>query len=101
MNPCSSRHPEQDQAEKLAKGQRNKIVDEEIKKDIISSSVTLIATLDDIKLKIKQIMELKSGDLIPISDPTVVFLTHNNKKIFKGTAGQANTKRVVKIEENI
>ena len=63
-------------------GQRNKIVDEEIKKDIISSSVTLIATLDDIKLKIKQIMELKSGDLIPISDPTVVFLTHNNKKIF-------------------
>ena len=41
------------------------------------------------------IMKLKSGDLIPIADPTDVFLCLNELKLFRASAGQANNKRVV------
>jgi flagellar motor switch protein FliM len=77
------------------------IVNDSLKKDIIESTITLIASLQDIKLKITDIMNLKTGDLIPIQDPTIVFMAHNQKKIFKGTVGQSNSLRVVKIIDNL
>lgn len=76
-------------------------INDAIKKDIIDSSVTLTASLQEIKLKISEIMNLKSGDLIPIQDPTQVYLSHNQKKMFKGSAGQANALRVVKIMDTL
>lgn len=75
------------------------IVKDSLKKEIIDSTVTLTAFLQDIKLKVSDIMELKSGDMISIHDPTVVYLAHNQKKIFKGSVGQSNSLRVVKILE--
>ncbi len=77
------------------------IVNDSLKKDIIDSTITLVASLQDIKLKITDIMNLKTGDLIPIQDPTIVFMAHNQKKIFKGTVGQSNSLRVVKIIDNL
>lgn len=77
------------------------IVNDSLKKDIIDSTITLVASLQEIKVKITDIMNLKSGDLIPIHDPTIVFMKHNDKKIFKGTVGQANSLRVVKIIDNL
>jgi flagellar motor switch protein FliM len=73
------------------------IVNDSLKKEIIDSTVTLTAFLQDIKLKVSDIMELKSGDMISIHDPTIVYLAHNQKKIFKGSIGQSNSLRVVKI----
>jgi flagellar motor switch protein FliM len=73
------------------------IVKDSLKKEIIDSTVTLTAYLQDIKLKVSDIMELKSGDMISIHDPTIVYLAHNQKKIFKGSVGQSNSLRVVKI----
>ncbi|MFI4918029.1 MAG: FliM/FliN family flagellar motor switch protein [Legionellales bacterium] len=72
-------------------------VTDSLKKDIIDSTVTLIASLQDIKIKVSDIMALKAGDMIAISDPTVVYLAHNQKKIFKASVGQSNSLRVVKI----
>lgn len=72
-----------------------------LKKDIIDSTVILVASLQEIKLKISDIMELKSGDLIPIQDPTLVYLSHNQKKMFKASAGQSNALRVVKIMDTL
>jgi len=74
---------------------------EKLKKDIIDSTITLIACLEGTTLKIKKIMELKSGDVIAIKDPTDVFLVHNNKRLFKGTAGQSDAKRVVQVDETL
>ena len=79
----------------------NTVVNDTLKKDIIDSTITLIATLQDIKLKITDIMNLKTGDLIPIQDPTIVFMAHDQKKIFRGTVGQANSQRVVKIIDTL
>jgi flagellar motor switch protein FliM len=77
--------------------QQTSMINDAVKKDIIDSTITLTASLQDIKLKITDIMNLKSGDLIPIQDPTIVCLSHHQKKLFKGSVGQSNAVRVVKI----
>lgn len=76
-------------------------VNHSLKNDIIDSTVVLVASLQDIKLKITDIMNLKTGDLIPIQDPTIVYMAHNQKKIFKGSVGQSNSLRVVKILDTL
>ncbi|QDP73472.1 hypothetical protein FOG18_13305 [Legionella israelensis] len=65
--------------------------------DLIDSSVDLIAVLPQIKLKLSEVMNLKSGDLIPISNPEEVELKLGERKAYKAIVGQANEKRVVKI----
>lgn len=77
------------------------VIKNTIKKDIIDSTVTLIASLQEIKLSITDIMNLKSGDVIPIHDPTIVYLSHNQKVIFKASVGQLNSSRVVKILDTL
>lgn len=61
------------------------------------SVVDLCVALPDIKLRVQDALDLKSGDLIPMGDPESVLVYLGNKKLFKGLVGQANTKRVVKI----
>lgn len=76
-------------------------VNNTLKKDIIDSTITVVASLQDITLKITDIMNLKAGDLIPIFDPTLVYLSHNQKNFFKGSVGQSNALRVVTIVDAI
>lgn len=68
-----------------------------IQKQVIDSFVTLSASIPEVTLKASELVALKPGDLIPISDPTVVNICLNNLKLFSGMAGQANSTRVVKI----
>lgn len=68
-----------------------------IEHQVIDSDVTLIASLPEIKMQAKDLAALKSGDLIPIGDPTVVDVWLNNLRLFRAAAGQANANRIVKI----
>lgn len=76
-------------------------LNEQLKNDVIDTTVDIVAVLPDIKLKFSDVMNLKSGDLIPIYDPKEIELRVGNKKLFKGTAGQANSFKVVKMGEPI
>lgn len=72
-----------------------------IKSQVEDSLVTVTANLPDVKIKIKDFMNLKEGDDIPINEPTKAYLCLNHLKIFRGTAAQANEKRVIKIISQI
>jgi len=72
-----------------------------IETQVIDSNVTVCASLSEITMKASELVALKNGDLIPIGDPTAVFLCLNNTKLFSGIAAQANSNRVVKILHEI
>lgn len=74
---------------------------EQFRKELIESKITLIAELDTIKMKINDVLSLKAGDLINIPDPSHVNIIHNGKVIFKGTAGKADSNKVIKINQSI
>ena len=43
------------------------------------------------------LMKLKPGDVIPINDPSMVYVCTDQVKLFKAVAGTAKSQRVVKI----
>jgi flagellar motor switch protein FliM len=68
-----------------------------IKNEVIDSYVTVSVALPDISMQVNDFMGLKEGDMIPIGDPTLVYVCLNNLKLFNALAGQSNAKRVAKI----
>ncbi len=68
-----------------------------IKNQVIDSDITVVASLPELILKTKDIVAMKSGDLIPIGDPTVVDVYLNDVKLFCANAAQANSNRIIKI----
>lgn len=72
-----------------------------IESQVVDSYVTVCVSLPEINIKASDLVALKNGDLIPISDPTLVDIYFNNTKLFYGNAGQANSTRVVKILSEI
>ncbi len=72
-----------------------------IKSQVVDSYVNVSVSLPDINMKISEFMSLKEGDMIPITDPTLVYVCLNNLKLFRALAAQANSKRVAKIVSQI
>ncbi len=72
-----------------------------IKTQVVDSLVTVNVTLPDVSIRVNDFMALKEGDVIPISDPTLVYICLNSIKLFRASAGQANSKRVAKITSQI
>jgi flagellar motor switch protein FliM len=72
-----------------------------IKTQVVDSLVNVAVTLPDVQIKVNEFMGLKAGDVIPISDPTLVYICLNSLKLFRAKAGQSNSKRVVKILSQI
>jgi flagellar motor switch protein FliM len=68
-----------------------------VETQVADSIVEIHVNLADTAVRIKDFMALEAGDLLPISDPTLVYVCLNNLKLFRANAGQANSKRVVKI----
>ncbi len=72
-----------------------------IESQVVDSLVTVSITLPNIKISLKEFLEMKKDALLPISDPRSVYVDLNNIKIFRGNAGQLNDTRVVEIEREI
>lgn len=72
-----------------------------IKSQVVDSFVNVTVNLPDITMKVQDFMSLKDGDLIPIGDPTLVYVCLNSIKLFRAMAGQSNSKRVAKILNQI
>lgn len=77
------------------------IFDDRARNDLIDSNVTVSIALPPITLKLGDVVNLKSGDIIPIGDPTRVLVRLNDKTLYKGSAGQSNQRRAVKITEKL
>lgn len=72
-----------------------------IKTQVVDSFVTISINMPDVTIKVRDFMALKEGDVVPIGDPTMVYVCLNNLKLFRAAAGQANSKRVAKIINQI
>lgn len=72
-----------------------------IKSEVMDSYVTVGMHIQDVRLKVKDFLALKEGDVLPITDPTLVFVCLNELKIYRGVAGQSNGKVVVKVVSQI
>ncbi|MEO8400434.1 MAG: FliM/FliN family flagellar motor switch protein [Gammaproteobacteria bacterium] len=72
-----------------------------IESQVVDSDVTISVALPEIDMMVNDLVTLKSGDLLPIGDPTSVYISLNDTKLFIGNAGQANSSRVVKILSEI
>lgn len=68
-----------------------------IETQVADSFVEVQAILPSISIKLNDLVAMKNGSLIPISDPTLVYISLNELKLFRANAGQANAKRVAKI----
>jgi flagellar motor switch protein FliM len=72
-----------------------------IETQVSDSTIDINVTLNDVKFKINDLLAMKTGDLIPIGDPTLTYVCLNKLKLFRASAGQANSKRVVKIVSEV
>lgn len=72
-----------------------------IKTQVVDSSVTISVCLPNVSMKVRDFMALNEGDVIPIGDPTLVYLCLNNLKLFRAVAGQSNNKMVAKVINQI
>lgn len=72
-----------------------------IKTQVVDSLVTVSVNLPDVSMKVKDFMALNEGDVIPISDPTLVYICLNSLKLFRAVAGQSNNKLVAKVISQI
>lgn len=75
----------------------NRVWRDAIKTQVIDSNITLFAVLPEITVHAKDLLALKNGDLIPITDPTLVDVFLNDARLFAATAGQINSNRTIKI----
>ncbi len=73
----------------------------QLKHELIDSKVTICAMLPDISLLVKDVVNLRAGDVIPIGDPTLVYIAHNQKKLFSAIAGQSSSRRIVEIIDTV
>lgn len=72
-----------------------------IKSEMMDSYVNVSTQIKDSQIKLAEFMNLKEGDVIPIADPTLVYLCLNDLKLYRGIAGQSNGKVVVKVVSQI
>ena len=68
-----------------------------IQNQVIDSRVMVVAALPEVTMKMSELLALKSGDIIPIGDPTIVDVCLNDTRVFRATAAQANETRIIKI----
>jgi len=72
-----------------------------IKKDLLEASVPLNATVLENQISLRDVSNLKAGDIIPIELPEQVTLTANNVPMFNAQLGQSGGTYAAKITERI
>ncbi len=72
-----------------------------LKEEVKLVDVQLSATLTHFKLSLRQIMDLKAGDVIPVELPETVLLRAEDVPIFRGRYGISNERMAIKITEQI
>lgn len=69
--------------------------------DVNLADVTLTATLTQAELDLRDVVDLKKGDIIPVELPDLITMTTEGVPIFRGQYGVANGNMAVKVIEHV
>ena len=70
-----------------------------LKEDIMDASVSIHGTLVERQMKLRDIVKLQEGDVIPVEMPEDFILRSNHVPLFRGKMGISNQNLAVKISE--
>jgi flagellar motor switch protein FliM len=68
---------------------------------IQDADLELNSTLAETKISVKEMAELKKGDIIPVDIPEMVELSTSNIPLFRGQVGISGGNYAIKIREKI
>ena len=72
-----------------------------MREEVLQADVNLSATLAKTTMSLNKIVELKSGDIIPINMPELFTVMAEDIPLFRATYGEHNNKAALKIMEQI
>ena len=72
-----------------------------LREDIFEAKVEVASSLAEIRMSLREIIDLETGDVIPISLPDSVVLTANDIPLFRGKLGVSRGNAAVKVEEQV
>lgn len=72
-----------------------------LKEDFKSAELNIQSTLAQVKLKVRDILKLKEGDILPIQMPDSVLVRAEGIPVYRGIYGQANDKAAIKLTERV
>jgi len=74
---------------------------ESLREEIKTSTVTLSGTLAETEISLRDIMEMKPGDVIPMDVPDLVTMNAEGVPVFRGKYGVSRGSMAVKIVEQV
>jgi flagellar motor switch protein FliM len=72
-----------------------------LREEVRGAEVELASTLATVQLSLREIMNMKAGDVIPIEMPEHVTLRAENVPVFRGTFGISDENLAIKIVEQV
>lgn len=72
-----------------------------LRQDILDADIDLECDLVKKEITLRDIVDLRDGDIIPIEMPSEHMLTANGVPMFKGVIGQSNEKLAFKVSEKL
>jgi len=72
-----------------------------LREEVKSAEVELDSALAHAKLSLREVMNMKAGDVIPIEMPDMVTLRAENVPVFRGRLGRSGDNLAVKIVEQV
>ncbi|MCF6338328.1 MAG: flagellar motor switch protein FliM [Gammaproteobacteria bacterium] len=74
---------------------------ESLREEIKTSTVTLSCTLTETEISLRDIMEMKPGDVIPVDVPDLVTMNAEGVPVFRGKYGVSRGSMAVKVVEQV
>ena len=74
---------------------------ESLREEVKSSTVSLSCTLAEAELSLRDIVDMKAGDVIPVEIPDLVTVSAENVPVFRGKYGVSRGSMAVKIKEQV
>ncbi len=72
-----------------------------LREEVRTAEVAMDSTLTETELTLRDIMNMKAGDIIPIEMPEMVTLRAEGIPVFRGTLGVANDNMAIKIVKQV
>lgn len=72
-----------------------------LKEDFKTAELSLQSSLSKVKLKVRDILRLKAGDIIPIEMPETVLVKAEGIPIYRGIYGECNDMAAIKLTERV
>ena len=72
-----------------------------LREEVKSAEVTLSATLAKVQVKLRDVLTMEKGDVIPINFPDKIFLKAGGVPVFEGTFGESRGNLAIKIDQPV